>query len=214
MACCTRYCAAETQFSKKVADRDLRRYRRRGATGITKLLLAELKLWPLQNKELLDVGSGIGVIGAALAAKGLASATLVEASPFYLEVARQEVELCYAPRPTQFLLGDFAQLAGMLPDADVVTLDRVICCCPDAKTLLNAAAARTRELLAFTYPRDRWYMRAVIGVQNVLRRVRGNKFRVFVHPPQQMCATLESNGLIRAARRETLAWVLDIYRRR
>lgn len=213
MACCTRYCAAEEQFGRKVAERDLRRYRRRGARSVTRIMLAELRRWPLQNKQLLDVGGGIGIVSAELAANGLAGATLVEASPSYLEVARQELESRYTPRPTQFLLGDFALLADSLPDVDLVTLDRVVCCYPDAEELLKAAAGRTRQLLAFTYPRDRWYVRAMVAVENSLRRLRGNGFRAFVHPPQGMSATLEGAGLIRAARRETLAWVIDIYRR-
>ena len=213
MVCCTRYCAAEAQFGRKVAERDLRRYRRRGAEGITRILLAELRRWPLQDKQLLDVGGGIGIVSAELAGNGLASATLVEASSSYLEVAQREVESRYAPRPTQFLLGDFALVAGTLPDADVVTLDRVVCCYPDDKMLLQAAAARTRQVLAFTYPRDRWYVHAMIAVQNFLRRLRGVGFRAFVHPQQRMCSTLEAVGLVRAARRETLVWVLDLYRR-
>jgi len=210
---CTRYCAAEVQFDKSMAERDLRRYRRRGAEGITRIMLAELRRWPLQGKELLDVGSGIGVISAELASDGLTSATLVDASPCYLEVARGQVESRYAPRPTQFFLGDFSLIAGTVSDADVVTLDRVVCCYPDDVALLRAAAARTRQLLAFTYPRDRWYVRAFIAVQNSLRRLRGNVFRAFLHPQQRMCATLEAAGLLHAGRRQTLVWMLDVYRR-
>jgi hypothetical protein len=77
--------------------------------------------------------SGIGVIGAELAGTGLASATLVEASPAYLDVARAEIELRWESRPTRFLLGDFPTIADTLTDADVVTLDRVVCCYPDAR---------------------------------------------------------------------------------
>ena len=101
MACCTRYCAAEAQFGRKVAEGDLRRYRRRGATGVTRVLLAELERWPLEDQKLLDVGSGIGVVSAELAGRGLAGATLVEASPAYLEAARKLVESRYAPRPVR-----------------------------------------------------------------------------------------------------------------
>jgi 2-polyprenyl-3-methyl-5-hydroxy-6-metoxy-1,4-benzoquinol methylase len=151
-------CVAENQFGPKVAERDLRRYRRRGADAVTKLMLAQLRHWPLQNKRLLNIGGGIGVISAELAADGIASATLVEASPTYLEVARQELQSRYGSRPTEFLLGDFARIADTLPDADVITLDRVVCCYPDAKGLLHGAAARTLQLLAFSYPRDRWYI--------------------------------------------------------
>jgi magnesium-protoporphyrin O-methyltransferase len=116
---------------------------------------------------------------------------MVEASPAYLEVARQEVGSRYESRPTQFILGDFAAMAGTLPDADVVTLDRVVCCYPDGEALLREAAARTRDLLAFTYSRDRWYVRLVIVLENFWRRLTGSRFRAFVHPPERMDAVLE-----------------------
>jgi 2-polyprenyl-3-methyl-5-hydroxy-6-metoxy-1,4-benzoquinol methylase len=213
MTCCTGYCAAEAQFNRKVAQRDLRRYRRRGADATTQLILAELRRWPLEGWRLLDVGGGIGVISWELADSGVASATIVEASPAYLEVARREVGTRYGPRATQFILGDFAMIADTLPDADVVTLDRVVCCYPDAEALLWRAAGRARQLLAFTYPRDRWYMRTMIVLENLWLQLTGKKFRAFVHAPDRMGAVLESAGLVRAARRKTLAWTFDLYRR-
>ena len=213
MVCCTGYCAAEAQFNHKVAERDLRRYRRRGADATTRLMLAELRRWPLEGRRLLDVGGGIGVISRELAGTGVASATILEASPAYLEVARREAGSQYGTRPTQFVLGDFAAIADTVSDADVVTLDRVVCCYPDAEALLRAAAARTRQVLAFTYPRDRWYVRTMFALGNVWLRLTGKQFRAFVHAPDRMAAVLESAGLLRATRRETLVWTLDLYRR-
>lgn len=212
MTCCTGYCAAEAQFNRKVARRDLRRYRRRGADATTRLMLAELRRWPLEGWRLLDVGGGIGVISSELA-DTIASATIVEASPAYLEVARREVGTRYGSRPTQFIMGDFAVIAGTLPDADVVTLDRVVCCYPDAEALLREAAGRARQLLAFTYPRDRWYVRILIVLENFWRRLTGKEFRAFVHGPERMGAVLETAGFVRQARRDTFVWTLDLYRR-
>jgi len=212
MTCCTRYCAAEAQFGSERAQSDLRLYRRRGPVGVTRVLLAELRRQPLQHKQLLDVGAGIGVISAELAGNGLAGTTVAEASPAYLEVARQVVEPRYKSGSAGFVLGDFALLAETLPDADLVILDRVVCCYPDANALLQAAAAKTRQLLAFTYPRDRWDVRAVVGLQNLWRRLKGSAFKVFVHPAKEMCASVERNGLVRVARRGTFVWVVDVYR--
>ncbi len=95
MVCCKRYCAAEAQFSRRVAERDLRRYRRRGPDPITRILLAELRRWPLQGASILDVGGGIGVIGMELADSGASTAIVVEASSAYFEVARSEIESRY-----------------------------------------------------------------------------------------------------------------------
>jgi hypothetical protein len=108
----------------------------------------------------------------------------VEVSPAYLELARREVG---APSPsTQFVLGDFAVIAGTLPDADMVTLDRVVCCYPDVEALLVAAAARTQQVLAFTYPRNRWYVRTTFALGNFWLRLTGKKFRAFVHAPERL----------------------------
>jgi len=213
VTCCARYSAAESKFDAKVAETDLRRYQRSGPDTSTQILLAELRRWPLQKLHLLDVGCGIGVISLELADAGLASVTLADASPSYLEVARRQVGPRYAPLPTQFILGDFTVTSGTLPDADVVTLDRVVCCYPDAEALLHGAATRARRLVAFTYHPDRWYIRTMVALENFLYRLRGNAFRAFVHPPQRMAAVLENAGFVRAARHATLLWALDLYHR-
>jgi magnesium-protoporphyrin O-methyltransferase len=176
-------------------------------------MLAELRHWPLEGQQLLDIGAGIGVISVELAGTGIADATVVEASHAYLEVARREVESRYGSRPTRFILGDFAAIADTLPDADVVTLDRVVCCYPDAEALLRGATTRARRLLAFTYPRDRWYVRTLIMLENLWRRLTGNRFRAFVHSPPRMATVLETAGFVRHAHRDTFVWTLDLYHR-
>lgn len=213
MACSTCYSAAETQFSIDRAERDLQRYLHRGADRITRILLTELRRWPLRGKELLDIGGGIGVVGWELADAGVASTTLVEASPAFIDIARRQVERRSVPQPTEFVLGDFTLVAGMVREADVVTLDRVVCCYADAEALLGAAAKHTRELLAFTYPRDCWYVRVITSFQNLMRRMKGNGFRTFVHSPQRMSSVLEGAGFVRYSTRGTLAWKADLYRR-
>jgi hypothetical protein len=57
------------------------------------------------------------VIATELAAVGLASATLADASPAYLEVARRNLGSRYASCPTQFVFGNFALTGATLPEA-------------------------------------------------------------------------------------------------
>ena len=45
----------------------------------------------------------------------------------------------------RFKVGDFVSLASELDDADVVVLDRVVCCDPDYAGLLGRAAKRGAE---------------------------------------------------------------------
>jgi len=148
-----------------------------------------------------------------LARAGLAGVTLADASAGDLDAARRHLASRDLSRPAQFVLGDFAVTAGGLPDADIVTLDRVVCCYPDVDALLRGAAARARRMVAFTYPRDRWYVRASLVLENSWYRLRQDPFRAFVHSPQRMASVLESAGFVRAARHATLLWALDLYRR-
>jgi hypothetical protein len=55
--------------------------------------------------------------------------------------------------------------------AAIVTLDRVVCCYPDYRQLLEQVAESTIDLLALSYPRDRWYVRLGVGAENLLRRL-------------------------------------------
>lgn len=213
MTCCSGHCAAASFFDPKVAQRDLRRYLRRGPDPWTRVLLSELRRQPLQGLHLLDVGGGVGVIAMELADSGLAIVTLADASPAYLDVARRQVTERYDTRPAHFVLGDFVETAPTLPNADVVTLDRVVCCYPDVDALLWAASARARRLIAFTYPRDRWYVRAAIAVENFWRWLTRSPFRAFIHSPQHMTSLLEAAGFARAAHRDSLAWSLDLFQR-
>jgi hypothetical protein len=213
MPCCSGPCAAANHFDSNVAQRDLRRYQRHGPDISTRILLSELRRWPLQGLHLLDVGAGIGVIPVELATAGLAGVTLADASPAYLEAARRQLASHDTSHPAQFILGDFAATEASLPDADIVTLDRVVCCYPDVEALLRGAAARARRMLAFTYPRDRWYVHVAVALENSWYRLNQNPFRAFVHSPDRMASVLESAGFVRAARHATLQWALDLYHR-
>ena len=85
----------------------------------------------------------------------MVSATVVEASPSYLEVARREVGTCYGARHTQFILGDFAAIADTLPDAEVVTLDGVVYCCPDPTCCSEVARSNPGFTLFLRRPKVR-----------------------------------------------------------
>jgi len=206
-------CSVEAQFGRERAERDLRNYRRGRTPGVTKLLTAELRRQPLAGKHLLDIGAGIAAVTAELGATEAVSATIVEASPAFLEIAQREIKARYGSRPIQFFQGDFTQIAETVPAADVTILDRVVCCYPNAEALLSAAAARTREVLAFSYPRDRWDVRLVLGFEDFMRRRKGNEFQTFVHSPQKMAEALERAGFMRAWSRGTFVWKVEIWRR-
>lgn len=175
-------------------------------------MLEELRRWPVAGASLLDIGGGIGVLGLELMVTGARQVVQVDASAAYLAAAqRQFGERGWSNR-LQAVPGDFATLTQRVDPADIVTLHRVVCCYPDYERLLARASGCARATLALSYPRDRWYVRAIIALENLWRRIRQDGFRAFVHPPARLAMVLERSGLRRVARRGTAVWVVDLYR--
>jgi hypothetical protein len=52
-----------------------------------------------------------------------------------------------------------------------------------------------------------------MAADNLIRQVRGNVFRSFVHPVADMEALLTGAGFQRLSRTGTLAWQMDVFRR-
>jgi len=210
-SCCSSFFAAnQGQFGDAVARRDLTRYRTRGPDETTRLLLDAVLKAGL-GKTVLDVGAGIGALGFELLAAGVERVTAVEAAPAYVAAAREEAARRNVSDRLDLVHGDFVSVVEDVMPADVVTMDRVVCCYPAYQPLLEAALRRSRRLLAFSYPRDRWYVRAAVGIQNLARALFGNPFRGYVHSARAMDALLEAHGFSRTERRETLKWSADLY---
>ena len=73
---------------------------------------------------------------------------------------------------------------------------RVDCCYPDHASLLETAAKHAGRVLAFSYPRERWYIRFWLALENGRRRLFGNPFRTFVHGPAAMEARVTQDGFV------------------
>lgn len=213
MSCCGHCADAEDLFSRKAARRDLRRYRRRGPNPTTRRLLGMLRKEELRGRVLLDVGGGIGAIQHELLRAGLSRAVHVDASTAYLEASEAEATRQGHRERVEYHRGDFVELAGELPEADVVTLDRVVCCYPDMPRLVEASASRARHLYGLSYPRQRWGNRAAVAAGNLYFRLRGSAFRTYLHPPEAIAAELRRQGLLCIAEDRTFLWHVALYRR-
>ncbi|HEU4672036.1 MAG TPA: methyltransferase domain-containing protein, partial [Candidatus Limnocylindrales bacterium] len=126
-----------TIFDRRQAERDRDRYARKGADPTTHRLLDMIRRRGVAGATLLDVGGGTGVIDRELLRAGAGHAVLVDGSPAYLEVARDEARRANLLDRLEIVEGDFTRLAASIDAADVVTLDRVICCYPGVDALVG-----------------------------------------------------------------------------
>jgi len=209
-SCCE---VTDRAFTESEARAEARNYRRNGPPRQTSEILAFIQSLGLQNASLLDIGGGVGIIHHELLEDVANAATHVDASSAYLREARAEsARRGHADRVT-FVHGDFTDVAVDLAPADIVTLDRVVCCYPEHRKLLDAAARRSRRVLVMSYPRERWYVRLALGLLNAFQSLRRDPFRAFLHPTQEIDRVLGDNGMRRVFQRRFLVWEVAAYER-
>ncbi len=181
-------------FSEKNAAGEARRYRRNGLDGTSKRIFDFIRERGVEGKTLLEVGGGIGAIEIELLKAGMARAVNVELTPTY-EAAAGEllVEAGLTDRVDRRLM-DFAEAGASVGAADVVVMNRVICCYGDMHKLAVAAAERATGMLVMSFPNHRWWTRLGLTLANFAFRVIRMEFRIFLHPPVLILAAVEERG--------------------
>jgi magnesium-protoporphyrin O-methyltransferase len=198
--------ATDRHFGAARAEEELAAYRRRGPGGTARLMLRLLRQTGARGDTLLDIGAGVGVLHHELLADGVVNAVHVDAARAYVQAARQEAGRRGHLGRVEFLHGDFLALAPVIAPADLVALDRVLCCHPELEPLLLASAACTRRYWIASFPRDLWYVRLHTRWQNHRRARAGNAFRTFVHPVARIYELLRRSGLRPVRRWRRPAW--------
>jgi hypothetical protein len=195
----------EEVFSQRAATATAERFRRRGLTGTSATIAAQLTDLGVRRSSILEIGGGLGEIQVVMLEKGLAErATNVDLAANWEEpAARLLVERGMQDRVTR-LCGDFVKIAPTLPMFDLVILNRVVCCYPNWRSLLSQACSRTRDHLIFTFPRP--WTRPIVSIENLYQRLRGRSFRAFVHSAEAMIALITQAGFHPLADHRSFFW--------
>lgn len=193
-------------FSQRKAEADARRYRRQGLDAVSRRIVELVKGEPLQGRTLLEVGGGIGGIQIELLKAGLASAVSIELTPTYEEAARALLREAGVADRVERKVMDFAAANGAVPAADIVILNRVICCYPDMPRLTGAAADHASQMLVMSFPKERWWTRLGLAAGNAMLRLARREFQAFVHPPASILAIAEQRGLQTVSNETGFVW--------
>lgn len=213
MPCCHHCQDAQDFFNEKMARRELKSYQRKGPMTSTRMLINAIRETGVRDATLLDIGGGIGAIDHELLQEGLEKATMIEASEAYIQTAKGEAERRgHAGRLTTHH-GDFVEWAPKLSRADIVTLDRVLCCYPYMHELLTAALNKSDRMCGVVYPRINRVIRAGVYLGNLYFSLRRKAFRLYLHPRSEVDATFRRNGFERIRALTSWIWHVDLYRR-
>lgn len=178
------------------------------------MLIDALRTEGVRGLTLLDIGGGVGKIQHELLDAGVERATAVEASSGYLQASEGEAVRRGHGDRARYVHGNFVDLAPQVDPADIVTLDRVVCCYPDMKALVGLSAERARRYYGLVYPRDTLFARVGVAFLNLTVRVFWRApFRGFVHPTVEVDAEVRRRGLKRIFFRRTLVWQVVLYAR-
>lgn len=213
MACCGHCRDAGDLFTDRTARRDLKKYRRRGPDKSTRLLIGAIKKMGVVDKTLIDVGGGIGAIPLQLFKSGLRKSVNIDASHPYQIAAKEEAAKQGIADKSQFYYGDFTNLAPELEPADILTLDKVICCYPNMERLLHHSLQKTTKTIGIVIPRENVITKSAFTLGNLWFSLRGSEFRTYLHPFSQMKAIIHSKGFHKKMEKTTFLWRVVVFQK-
>ena len=208
---CPQCVGVEKLFDEKYAQRDLKRYLRKGPVKTTRLLIEAILAEGVKDLSLLDIGGGIGAIQLELFEAGVSRAIDVDAATAYLKIARAEAERRGLADLIEYRSGDFVEVADEIDPADIVTLDRVICCYPDMPKLVSLSAAKAGRIYGLVYPRLNMIMRLARPLVNLHHRLKRSPFRFYLHSPAEVDRILRDCGFKRLCESRTPLWQIVVF---
>jgi magnesium-protoporphyrin O-methyltransferase len=195
MASCCDPPENDRAFNAAFAHRLAKRYRRKGLDPTARRIVDALTSRGVDGVTVLEIGGGIGDIQIELLRQGAAHSVNVELSAAYESDAAELLRAAGLTERADRRVGDIAVTPDVADSADLVVMHRVVCCYPNYALLLTVAADHARRLLVFSYPPGNVVARLLVGVENLIRRIRRRQFRSFVHDPSHMLAVLRDHGM-------------------
>lgn len=198
-------------FGKKRAKSDLKHYRKKGPAKTTQLLIDVLRSLGVRHQTLLDIGGGIGVISNELLAAGADSAVHIEAADAFVAAAREEAMHRGNETRVRFLHGDFVALSAEIPPADIVTLDRVICCYRNMEELVTTSVSHARRAYGIVIPHERRLTRFMATGINLVFRISRSDFRFYLHAWRDIQQLIARAGWSLHTVRDTAIWRVAVF---
>ncbi len=211
MNCCCPHSNSANRFFSFFAGRYRKRFEKKGFEPSQEQLMTGLEQAGYQDAKILEIGSGVGHLHQTLLERGAASAVGVDLASKMIEEARRWAEERTLSDRTDYVDGDFMEIHPTLSDADVTVLDKVVCCYPDADGLVHASLSKTGRVYALTYPLDRWYVRAMMGMAALAMKIVRSDFRPYVHDPERIEKWITETGFDKHYQNNNMVWLTQVY---
>lgn len=213
MSCCCPHSKSGGRIFSFFARSYRRRFANKGFEPSQKQLIHGLKEAGYQDASLLEVGSGVGYMHQILLERGAKNAVGIDLAPDMLKEAQVWADEKGLTDRVQYIQGDFIELLDQVDSAEVTILDKVVCCYPHAKLLLNSSTAKTNRVYALTYPRNRWFIGAAMEVMAFFLKLVGSNFRAYLHNPSDIERWILDAGFKKSYQAKTFIWLTQVYQK-
>ena len=191
------------------------KYKSNGLTASSQILLDFLSRKGLLGKTILEIGCGTGFFALETLRSGAISCVGIDLSSAAIHEANEFAKESGLQDRVRFEVANAAMTRQ--PASDVVVMDKVLCCYPDADALLKTAAESSRDLLGFVVPRDEGLMRPAMRIGtaliNLVERLRKTGFRLYLHPLGSIDRLLAENSFQQADKAKSRFWLVFLYKR-
>ncbi len=191
------------------------KYKSKGLTASSEVLLDFISKKGLIGKTVLEIGCGTGFFALETLRRGAVSCVGVDLSSAAIHEANEFAKESGLQDRARFEVANAA--SSNQPASDVVVMDKVLCCYPDADALLKTASDSSRELLGFVVPRDEGLMRPAMKIGtaliNLVERLRKTGFRLYLHPIRSIDQLLAGSGFHQESKAKSRLWLIFLYTR-
>ena len=166
------------------------------APEATDLLFGWLRDEGLAGSSVMDIGCGTGELLVRALEAGATRGTGADLSSAAIAMASDLAHERGLADRLDLWVGDAA--VESLDSHDVVVLDKVICCYPDADALIARSTAAARHLYAFAIPESRGFWGLVARTRwlvfGTMERLRGERMDRFIHEREAVEAKIAAAG--------------------
>ena len=213
MSCPSNQCCGTGVFFTKWSRKYAKRFQKKGLEKAQQYLLDGVRMEPLRDRTVLDIGCGVGALHLTMLREGAQSATGIDAAEGMVQKAKELSSALGLNGKVSYHQGDFVQLSPSLPQADVTVLDKVVCCYPDLEGLIDASTNRTKRIYGLTHPRNNLLMEGIFKLQIALLKLFRSGFHPFWHDWNRMQEMILRKGFRIIHQRSTLAWSVVVFQR-
>lgn len=214
MTCCSSNASSGTNvFFSKWSKKYAKRFQKKGLDKAQLLLLEGIRKETVREKNILDIGCGVGSLHLTLLQEGAARATGVDLAEGMLQKAKELSSAFGLHEKVSYKNGDFVELADSIPDADITILDKVVCCYEDLDLLLEKSLQKTTRVYGLVYPRNNFLVGGVFKLQIAVLKLFRSKFYPFWHDWDLMHTRITQRGFRLLYEKPTLAWQVAVFQR-